>query len=116
EEEVTKLFKAAEDEPFHWRVFITLALAAGLRRSELLALEWKHIDLEKGMISIEQALVRGLNSKPVLKNTKTETSYRIVSIPESVIDELKEYRLYWKKELFKIRDIRQTTEDRKSVV
>lgn len=46
ENEIAILFDAARDKPFHWRIMVTLALAAGLKRGELLALEWQHIDFD----------------------------------------------------------------------
>ncbi len=98
EKEVEQLFKTVQEKPFHWRVFTALALAAGLRRGELLGLEWKHVDFEKGVLSIRQALVRGESGKPLLKHTKTKKSMRTVTLPPSVIEELRAYHLHWKKE------------------
>lgn len=104
EKEVEQLFKAVDNEPFHWRIFTSLALAAGLRRGELLGLEWSHIDLEKGTIRIKQVIGRGKNGRPVIKGPKTKTSKRTVSLPPSLIEELKRYHLHWKKEKMKMRD------------
>ncbi|MED1618420.1 tyrosine-type recombinase/integrase [Aneurinibacillus migulanus] len=35
---------------------VTLALTTGLRRGELLGLEWKHIDLNTGAINVVQSV------------------------------------------------------------
>ncbi|MEK4030865.1 site-specific integrase [Pseudobacillus sp. FSL P4-0506] len=104
EKEVEQLFKAVQEKPFHWRVFTTLALAAGLRRGELLGLEWKHVDFEKGVLSIRQAIVRGENGEPLLKKTKTKKSMRMVTLPPSVLEELKTFQRYWKKERMRLYD------------
>ncbi len=98
EEEVEELFRVAQNRSLHWRVFVTLALAAGLRRGELLGLEWKHIDLEEGNLYVKQTIVRGIDNKPLIKEPKTERSTRPISLSPSIITELKAYRLHWKKE------------------
>ncbi|WP_442603608.1 site-specific integrase [Paenibacillus sp. KN14-4R] len=54
EAEVGRMIYALQKEPYHWRVMITLALTTGLRRSELLGLEWKHIDWDSGVIDVSQ--------------------------------------------------------------
>lgn len=82
---------------------VALALAAGLRRGELLGLEWSHIDLEKGTIKVEQTIVRGKAGKPVLKPPKRNQT-RIVPISQSVVEELKEYYRYQRKEKMKVLD------------
>ena len=103
EEEVAILFKAAQNEPFHWRIFVTLALAAGLRRSENLGLEWDFVNLTNGIIDIRQVIVKGRTGS-VIKAPKTKKSKRLISLPESVTQELKEYHLHWKKEKLRMGD------------
>jgi len=93
EEEVISLFVAAEKEPFHWRIFLTLTLAAGLRRSECLGLEWDKIDFENRTMEISTAITRG--TKTVIKEPKTTSSKRVISLPKSVIAELIEYKQYY---------------------
>ncbi|RJS60158.1 site-specific integrase [Bacillus sp. PK3_68] len=104
EDEVRALFAAAQSEPMHWRVFLSLALAAGLRRSELLGIELSKINIEKQEIFIDQAIVRGKNGKPVIKNTKSDASERLISLPSSVTLELKQYIHQLKKERLKSGD------------
>ncbi|WP_438316513.1 tyrosine-type recombinase/integrase [Sporosarcina sp. FA9] len=108
-EEVTALFKAIGDEPYHWRVFVVLALTGGLRRGELLGLEWSSVDFENSRIDINQTIVKGRNG-PLIKSPKTETSERLVSLPVSVMDELKRYRVHWLEEKLKMGDKRTERE------
>jgi len=56
-EEVIALFEAAQNELFHWRVFLTLAITAGKRRGEGTGLEWSHVDFENKRIEIKQTIV-----------------------------------------------------------
>ncbi|MBH0171066.1 tyrosine-type recombinase/integrase [Fictibacillus sp. 18YEL24] len=104
ENEVEILFKAAEQEPFHWRIFLTLAIAAGLRRSENLGLEWSKVNFEKATIDISQVVVKGLTGSTI-KGPKTKRSKRIVSLPPSVVEEMKLFHLHWKKEKLKMGEL-----------
>lgn len=104
EDEVAALFKAVENEPFHWKMFLTLILAAGLRRSENLGLEWSKVDLEQGTIDVTQVITKGRNGA-VIKGPKSKKSKRLLSLPSSVVEELKIFHLHWKKERMRMRDL-----------
>lgn len=96
-EEVTALLTAAQSEPFHWRIFITLAIVAGVRRGENLGIEWSKVNFETGTIDISQSITKGLNGA-VIKSPKTKSSRRLISLPPSVMEELKLFRTHWVKE------------------
>ncbi|MEN9406606.1 MAG: Brevibacillus phage Abouo [Bacillota bacterium] len=92
EEEVAKLLLALERELPHWRIMITLSITTGMRRGELLALEWKHVDLEHGIIEIKQSLSH-IKGKTMIKEPKTKKSTRKVAIPSALIPTIKKYYL-----------------------
>ena len=94
--------------PDQFRVLFNLAIFAGLRKGELLALRWPDIDFERDTISVSKSISL-VNNKPVCKPPKTKTSNRVVSIPEFLTGRLRNlkasqlrYRLslgdYWKGE------------------
>ncbi|MCO5164835.1 MAG: site-specific integrase [Planctomycetes bacterium] len=60
--ESEQLLEAARD-PF-WRTMILVALRTGLRRSELLALDWADVDLERRVLTVRRALVNGIMGSP----------------------------------------------------
>ncbi|MDQ0340229.1 integrase [Caldalkalibacillus uzonensis] len=94
EEEAYKLLECLEsEESLSWKVFIKLAITTGLRRSELLGLEWKHVDLDEGTISVKQGLTYTPTSGYVIGELKTKGSKRTVSIPESLMNDLKRLKL-----------------------
>lgn len=97
ETEVKALFIAVQNEPIHWRIFLSLALAAGLRRSETLGLEWSKVNLDNGTIEITQVIVKGRKGA-IIKGPKSKNSKRLISLPSSVIEELREYHHHWNKE------------------
>ncbi|MBD7942519.1 site-specific integrase [Psychrobacillus sp. Sa2BUA9] len=107
EEEVAVIFKALNDELFKWRIFAMLAITAGIRRGENLALEWSDIDFENSRIDIHQSIVSA-DGKTEIKDTKTDSSNRLVSLPTSVVEELRKYRVYWAQEKLKAKNWTET--------
>ena len=107
EEEVAVIFNALNEEPFKWRMFAMLAIVAGIRRGENLALEWSDIDFENSRIDIHQSIVSA-DGKTEIKDTKTDSSNRLVSLPASVVDELKKYRVHWIQEKLKAKNWTET--------
>ena len=73
--------------PEQIRVLFNLAIYTGLRKGELLALQWNDIDFARDVIHISKAvtLVKG---KQICKAPKTKTSNRTVSIPHSLTERL----------------------------
>jgi integrase len=69
-----------------------IGLATGMRRGEIAALRWGDVDLDRGRIRVERSLEQtneGLRFKP----PKTKAGRREVTIPPSIIAEL---RAHWK--------------------
>ncbi|MDD4562018.1 MAG: site-specific integrase [Syntrophomonadaceae bacterium] len=73
-----------------------VAWGAGLRRSEILGLEWPDIDVKKGTLTVRRTLVR-VKGGYKFGEPKTQKSRRTIPLPEPVIKALKE----WKRELAK---------------
>lgn len=67
EQESARLFKALQNEDIQFRVLISLALTTGMRRGELLGLEWKHVDLGSGVLRIMQSIPAFKDGLPVIK-------------------------------------------------
>jgi integrase len=84
-EDVLKLFETVKDTVLEVPVY--LAAMLGLRRSEVLGLKWSNVDLGKEELSIEEVVVRVINTHT--KEPKSEASARTLSIPETLIDALK---------------------------
>lgn len=74
-----------------------LGLATGMRRGELLALRWKDTDLDGGRLRIDRSLEQ---TKPTeqnrtglrFKEPKTTHGRRSVSLPASIVTELRNHR------------------------
>ena len=69
-EEVEKLLECAKGTDMYLILMIEICL--GLRRGELLALKWHHVNFDEGIISIEENLVTVAN-KRITKKPKTKS-------------------------------------------
>ena len=85
-EDLRKLIEAADPD---FRVQLVLASATGLRAGELHALRWRHIDLDKGEITVETR-VDTYGEEDV---TKTAAGVRTVPLSSMVSNMLKAWRL-----------------------
>jgi integrase len=101
---VEQLLVLLDNEAIHWRIMVTLALTTGLRRGELLGLDWKSVDLDKGTIDVRQALTFSKNGYK-LKEPKTKNSIRKVTLPGSLIPDLKSFKIYCNKQRMKSADM-----------
>lgn len=91
-EQTKKLLKALTKVDLQHRVIVMLGLALGVRRGELLGLEWKHIDLKKGTVKIEQASQYLPGEGIFNKDPKNESSERLIALPKSLIALLEQYK------------------------
>lgn len=76
-----------------------LLISTGMRFGEAVALTWKDIDLKKKTIRINKTSVELHGSPIIQEHTKTSSGTRTISIPESVVDFLKEVKKSQDKEL-----------------
>jgi integrase len=84
------------------RVFMAALLAAmcGLRRGEILALRWRHIDLTGATLAVRESAEQ-VGTEVRYKETKSGKA-RTVSISSTVLEELKRHRLAQAEEQLKL--------------
>lgn len=68
-----------------------LDLSTGLRRGELLALQWSDLDLDTGTLSVTKQVYE-VNGKMQLSVPKTKASIRKLVLPPAVVEVFREYR------------------------
>lgn len=71
-----------------WGAIYALALACGMRQSEILGLRWQHVDLAAGEIHVDKVLV-WLKGTPFLDDPKNASSRRTVTLPEVALTALR---------------------------
>lgn len=97
-QETEDFLKLLETAPLKWRTFFTLDIYSGMRRGEMLGLEWKDIDFETGVVHIQRTSnytkARGIYTD----TTKTENSVRFIKLPPEVLAILEQFRAEQEKE------------------
>lgn len=73
-------------------IFFQLCIFCGLRRGEAVALLWSDVDLHDKTVSITKSTTI-VNGKVHTKTPKTQSSERLLSVPDHIIRQLKRYRL-----------------------
>jgi integrase len=68
-----------------------LAMGSGMRQGELLSLQWTDIDFDKGTVEVRRSLSQ-VKGKFVLKEPKSRTSRRTITLPKFALDALRELR------------------------
>lgn len=81
--DVAKLFRLAREDDPQLATFVLLAAAIGARRSELVALRWSDVDLERGTVTVSRGVVLGAAGL-VEKDTKTHSARRVALSPGTV--------------------------------
>ncbi len=82
------LIQAKENGCFE---LLLLELSTGLRRGELLALQWDDLDLATGELKVERQVQRIKGELAVIQ-PKTKASSRSIILPAPTLDVLKSYR------------------------
>jgi integrase len=88
-EDLRELFTAIRGE----RIYPALVVVAttGMRRSEVLGLRWRDVDLDAAQVSVVQTLT-AVNGEPVIGPTKTSHSRRRVYLDPQTVNVLREHR------------------------
>lgn len=90
DEQVDKLLDAIKDLPPY--VFVMLGLYAGLRREEILALQWDsvYLDTEAPYLTVRRAWHTEHNRPVILTDLKTPAAHRDIPLPDCLAECLRE--------------------------
>ncbi|MFP7469971.1 site-specific integrase [Niallia taxi] len=91
-DEVSIFLETAKNCPKHHYLIASLLLRTGIRKGELLGLLWEDIDYEEKTISITKS-----RSNYGIKEPKTSSSYRTISIDNTLVEEIKDYQTWQEK-------------------
>lgn len=102
--QAAQLLEALDDAPEQYRVMVYLLLYTGLRRGELLGLEWQDVDFDRRLLDVQRSSLylpgRGIFSD----DTKNSTSRRVISLPADAVSLLRQHRAHQQEERLRLGD------------
>ena len=103
-EDVELLLECIKNEPIKYQALIFLALDSGARRGEIVGLTWNDIDFNKKTMRINKSVQYTKELGIFEKDTKTQSSDRIIYISDKTISILKKYKNQQQRNKFKLGD------------
>ena len=91
EDQAAALLEALEGEPIQYRTMVYMLLYTGLRKGELLGLEWQDINFDKGTMQVLRTSQYIAGAGIITKPPKNKKSQRVIKLSDNVLDMLKEY-------------------------
>lgn len=97
DEQVKIVLELLDNEPIKWKTALYLLIFSGMRRGELMGLEWNDIDFENHVIHIHNTsqYVQGMGI--ITKCPKNDASHRTIKLSDMMFSLLEEYHNYWLK-------------------
>lgn len=86
-EQIAVFLNALDEERLDYKVAYQLALFCGLRRSEILGLQEKHINVPFRCVTVEQSR-HNVKGSDYVQTTKTESSHRTIAVPDFVMESI----------------------------
>lgn len=90
-QQTAQLLAVAEGDRLY--VPVLVAVSSGLRRGELLGLRWRDLDLETGILTVQQALETNQDGSVGFKSPKTPRSRRSLPLGPTTVAALRRHRV-----------------------
>lgn len=90
-DQVARFLQAAQATRPRSYALYQLALATGMRKGELLALQWEDVDLKRGALAIKRILSE-VNGQMMISEPKTAAGRRRIELPARVVEALRRHR------------------------
>lgn len=85
---VLKFLEVAKHSPYY--MIFLLAITTGMRKGEILGLQWRYINVEEGYLSVAQVFNKHENK--LVPGAKTKAGIRTIDLPDETVQALIEYK------------------------
>lgn len=89
-----ELFEDESEANYKYTISFTLAAFTGLRRGELLGLEWKDLNWVDNLLSVVRTSEYTKEKGIYTDTPKTESSVRFIKLPPEVMQKLREFQIW----------------------
>jgi len=110
EAQLRRMLSLLDDAPIQYRTMVKLLLYTGMRRGELMGLEWKDVDLTTGQTRIVRTSQYVGNKTIITKEPKTASGKRTFTLSQSACAMLREYKAWQNALRLKLGDQWQATD------
>lgn len=86
--EVEHILEHWNEPGLHAGLWVMLMMLCGLRRSEMMALDWSSIDLNAKVLEVKQVAIIHKNQAEIVQRTKTDAGIRVIPICKPLYDAL----------------------------
>ena len=94
EADARRMLEALRFEPIKWRAFVICDLVSGMRRAELLGLQWEDIDMDKHMVYIRHTWNYTAGVGCYMDRVKSSRSKRPIHLASAFFDILVPYKAW----------------------
>ena len=91
-EEAQRFLESLQSVPEKYHAFFVLAIYGGFRNGELLGLEWSDLDFDSCIVTISRTSLHTKEKGTFTDTTKTQSSQRVLKLPEAVFAVLRSFR------------------------
>ena len=105
EQQIKRMLSLLDKSPIQYATMIKLLLFAGLRRGELMGLEWKDINLDTGLMQIIRTSQYIGNKTTITKDPKTLSGRRKLTLSKSACNMLREYKKWQNEQRLQLCDL-----------
>lgn len=88
-DEFKRFYEAIKDDPLYGTIF-PLFFYSGMREGEVFALTLNDFDFENNTVSVTKSYAR-YNGEDLIQTPKTPKSNRVITLPESIMEQVKNY-------------------------
>lgn len=93
-QQILELLENEKDEYYQFVMFFQIAIFTGLRKGEILGLEWKDFDFESCLMDVRRNSLWTKEKGIYTDTPKTKGSIRMLKIPSELAVQLLEYKAY----------------------
>lgn len=90
DETTGKFLQSLEGEESKYRLMSLLALTGGLCREEIFGLEWRDVNSDTGVLTIDRASIYVAGTGIITKDCKNTHRHRVISLPQVTLQLLKQ--------------------------